>query len=183
MGAGWNIVKFFSVKDVPYIFRYNKNSAAVEIFRINAEHPFEGGDLGTRVYHDNWTPGYTVVRFFIYNGHTYLLHLKSGSGFIRITEINNDAPFSGGRIGTIRFESDWHEGWDNLNVFTHSNGKTYMFYEKSAQGDFRMKLLRPDAFSHSNPFLNVAAGVWKKGWTYTMVYKSNGGYRLLHMKQ
>lgn len=184
-GSGWTIMKFFYVGNQPYIFRYNRNTSKAQIYKINKDNPFTSGTLGERVYNKTWAEGYTSVCFFNYRDKTYILHQKSSSGFIRITEISNATPFAGNLLGSIRFESNWTSGWDNFDIYTNNaNGRTYLFCLKSGEGDYRLKRFKSgNAFSYDNPFEDIQSGTWTKGWSYAAIYQSNAGYRLLHMKK
>ncbi len=183
-GVGWSIIKFFFISNTPYMFRYNKNTNVAHVYRIDAADPFNNNRVGTKVYDQVWTPGWTVVRFFDYNNKMHCFQLKSETGEVKISEISNTDPFSNGSMGTVRFEDTWTSGWTNVNIYTNTNNKTYMFLQKSQLGKAKIMEFRAgDAFSARYPFTDIYERTWTKGWTYTKIYYAGSGYKLLHMKK
>lgn len=182
-GSGWSIIKFFYVNNDAYMFRYNEDTNKAQIYKLNATNPFANGSIGTLVYEKTWSSSWTVVRFFTYNGKTYCFHLKSSTGEVKIAEINSSNPFGDGNLGIMRFQGDWSSGWTNVNIFTNSNNKTYMFLQKTSQGTAKMMEFKTDAFNQSYPFTDIEERDWSSGWSFTKVYYSPSGFKLLHMKK
>jgi hypothetical protein len=178
-GAGWTVIKFFYVGNRSFLLRYKGGDGTSEIYEINQQNPFVNNTVGMRVYSAGWSRGWNIVRFFRMNERIYCFLLKTETGRVNIYEMT-----AAGRLGALKYDGDWRAGWDNVNIFNHSDGNTYFLTLKSSTGEMNYHRFKTgDPFSARTPYEVISSRTWSKGWTHTKIYHSPSGYKLLLMKQ
>lgn len=178
-GDGWNEIKFFSVGEKPFLFRYNSITGSAQTFEIDTADPFGNHSLGRLADDEIWRRDWDIIRFFKIGDDTYVFLLDTESGRVKIHQMDGS-----GRFGELKHQADWTGGWDNVSFMKHSDGNTYFITIKSSTGKIHYsRFKRNDPFSHTTPYEILTNTTWKKGWTHSAFYQAPEGFRLLLLKR
>ena len=158
-GDGWNEIKFFSVGEKPFLFRYNSITGAAQTFEIDTADPFSNNSLGQLADGETWRTDWDIIRFFKIGDDTFLFLLETASGRVKIHQMEDT-----GRFGELKHQDDWTGGWDNVSFMKHSDGNTYFITIKSSTGKMHYsRFKRNNPFSQTIPYEILTNTTWNKG--------------------
>lgn len=122
--TGWTNMDFFEYKGEVYFFHQKGDEGTVRMNRLNYYQIMNNEGIGTRVYEDKWSEGWTTTKFFVHNNIIYFLHYKKSSGLARL-----NASIRGGSMGKRIYEKTWAKGYTNF-AMTANDDNFYILYQQ-----------------------------------------------------
>jgi hypothetical protein len=126
--TGWTNMDFYEHKGEVYFFHQKSGDGTARINKLDYNSIMTNKSMGTKVYEDKWSTGWTNTKFFVHNDILYFLHYKKDSGLARL-----NAATKGGDIGTKIYEKTWSKGYTNF-AMTANGDNFYIMYQKGDEG-------------------------------------------------
>lgn len=184
---GWTAARFFFISPQDrYLFLLKESNGIVKIFRLN-----DDATLGERVYHADWTSGWSTVEIVNLEGRPFLFLLKDSDGTAKVFQLTDE-----GTVGDKVFDENLGSGWTAARFFWGARGDgdfpevtNYLFLLNSDSGLSRIHEVNSDgsigAVIERRPWSEgyTAVEFFREGTqTYLFALKeSNGGVVIFRM--
>jgi hypothetical protein len=131
---GWTHAQFYSVGARLFLFLLKVTGTGKDEKNVHIHEVKDNGDIGEKLFTDNWTEGWTTAELYTINNSTFLFLLKEiGAGgdgknvHIHKVEVT-------GEIGDRLSSLDWSAGWSTARFF-EAEGRNYLFLLKASNGE------------------------------------------------
>lgn len=186
--TGWTNIDFYNYNGDVYLFHEKGGEGTARISKLSYTKIMSNEGIGTKVYEDKWSKGWTTTKFFVHNNIIYLLHYKKDTGLCRL-----NASTKGGDIGKKIYEKTWSKGYTNFAMTT--NGiNFYILYQKGGEGTCvinavnlkKLEVVARVGYKSENLGTESYRKKWSTGWSnicffnldnevYMFLNKSKGG--------
>lgn len=184
--TGWTNINFYKVGVVVYFFHHKNGTGLTRINKLDYNSIMSGRSMGTKVYEETWSKGWTTTEFFEVNDRVYFLHYKKSSGLIRINAIKTTQAHG---VGNKIYEKTWSKDYTNF-AMTANGDNFFILYQKGDEGTCvinKVNLVKLEAAAEGGlvtPDLGKESyrKKWSAGWDNLMFFTLNDKVYLLHNK-
>ncbi len=182
--TGWTNIEFYEFKGEVYFFHQKGEEGTARINKLDYNSIMTNKSMGSKVFEQKWSAGWTATKFFVHNDILYFLHYKKGTGQAKL-----NASTTGSSVGKTIYEKNWSEGYTNFAMTAHGEN-FYILYQKGDEGTCvinNVNLEKLEAAAKAglvSPNLGVEAyrKKWSTGWSNFCFFSLNNEVYLFFNK-
>lgn len=129
--SGWTNFDFYTIDGNTYFFHQKTGDGLARINRL-APTSFAQKNMGTKVFEDKWSAGWTSTKYFVHKELTYFFHYKKSDGTNRLNAGSNPQ-----NVGSRIHGGTYTSGYDDFSFAIH-NGFFYTLSRTNESGRLRL---------------------------------------------